>query len=128
MSKIIITAKEAPKAIGPYSHAVQVGDYIFASGQIPIDATTGDIVSGGIKEQTYEVFKNISAILNEVSLTLDDVFKTTIFLTDLANFAVVNEIYGSFFKENPPARSCVQVAGLPKGSMIEIEVIAYNKA
>ncbi|NCU39210.1 RidA family protein [Candidatus Saccharibacteria bacterium] len=126
MKKVINTDK-APKAIGPYSQAVEAAGFIFASGQIPIVPTTGEIVEGGIEEQTKQVLSNIQAILSEKSLCFADVVKTTVFLADMNDFAAVNAIYGEAFLENPPARSCVQVARLPKDVKIEIEIIASCK-
>jgi len=126
MKKVINTDK-APKAIGPYSQAVEAAGFIFASGQIPIVPTTGEIVEGGIEEQTKQVLSNIQAILAEKSLCFADVVKTTVFLADMNDFAAVNAIYGEAFLENPPARSCVQVARLPKDVKIEIEIIASCK-
>ncbi len=126
MKKVINTDK-APKAIGPYSQAVEAAGFIFASGQIPIVPTTGEIVEGGIEEQTKQVLSNIQAILDEKSLCFADVVKTTVFLADMNDFAAVNAIYGEAFQENPPARSCVQVARLPKDVKIEIEIIASCK-
>ncbi len=122
--KKIISTSEAPAAIGPYSQAVRVGSTIFCAGQIPLDPKTGQIVDGGITEQTQRVMKNISAVLKADGLTFENVVKTTIFLIDFADFQTVNEIYGSNFKSDPPARSTVQVAALPKGARVEIEVIA----
>lgn len=126
MKKVINTDK-APKAIGPYSQAVEAAGFIFASGQIPIVPTTGEIVEGGIEEQTKQVLSNIQAILSEKSLCFADVVRTTVFLADMNDFAAVNAIYGEAFLENPPARSCVQVARLPKDVKIEIEIIASCK-
>lgn len=123
MKKIISTA-DAPAAVGPYSQAVRVGSTIYCAGQIPLDPKSGQIVSGGIDVQTRRVMENITAVLKAEGLTFDSIVKTTIFLMDLADFQVVNEIYGSYFKQQPPARSTVQVAGLPKGARVEIEVIA----
>lgn len=122
--KKIISTSEAPAAIGPYSQAVRVGSTVFCAGQIPLDPKTGQIVEGGINEQTQRVMKNIGAVLKAEGLTFADVVKTTIFLIDFADFQTVNEIYGSNFKSDPPARSTVQVAALPKGARVEIEVIA----
>ena len=126
MKKVINTDK-APKAIGPYSQAVEAAGFIFASGQIPIVPATGEIVEGGIEEQTKQVLSNIQAILDEKNLCFADVVKTTVFLADMNDFAAVNAIYGEAFFENPPARSCVQVARLPKDVKIEIEIIATCK-
>ena len=122
--KEIISTSEAPGAIGPYSQAVRSGNFLFCSGQIPLDPKSGQIVSGDIAAQTRRVLDNIAAILKAEDLSLDHVVKTTIFLTNLGDFQTVNEIYGSYFKQDPPARSTVQVAALPKGANVEIEVIA----
>jgi 2-iminobutanoate/2-iminopropanoate deaminase len=122
--KKIISSPDAPAAIGPYSQAVRVGSTIYCAGQIPLDPKTGQIVSGGIDMQSRRVLDNIAAILRAEGLSLEDVVKTTIFLIDLADFETVNEIYATYLKQAPPARSTVQVAALPKGARIEIEVIA----
>ena len=122
--KKIISTSEAPAALGPYSQAVRVGSTIYCAGQIPLDPKTGEIVSGGIEAQTRRVMDNITAVLKAEGLSCDNVVKTTIFLADLADFQKVNEIYGSYFKQAPPARSTVQVAALPKGARVEIETIA----
>ena len=122
--KKIISTKEAPAAIGPYSQAVRSGNFLFCSGQIPLDPKSGQIVSRDIAAQTRRVLDNIAAVLRAEGLTFDNVVKTTIFLTDLGDFQKVNETYGSYFEQNPPARSTVQVAALPKGANVEIEVIA----
>src|SRR5690242_17555543 len=108
--KKVISTNQAPAAIGPYSQAVRSGGFVFCSGQIPLDPTSGEIVSGDITAQTRRVMDNIAALLGAEGLTFDHVVKTTVFLTNLAEFQTVNEIYGSYFKENPPARSTVQVA------------------
>jgi 2-iminobutanoate/2-iminopropanoate deaminase len=123
MKKIIFTGA-APQAIGPYSQAVRSGRFVFCSGQIPLDPKSGEIVSGDIATQTRRVLDNIGAILRMEGLTFNNVVKTTIFLTNLADFQTVNEVYGSYFKQDPPARSTVQVSALPKGANVEIEVIA----
>ena len=122
--KKIISTSEAPGAIGPYSQAVRSGSFLFCSGQIPLDPKSGEIVSGDIATQTRRVLDNIAAILRTAGLTFDHVVKTTIFLTSLGDFQTVNEIYGSYFKQDPPARSTVQVSALPRGANVEIEVIA----
>jgi len=124
MDKKRIQTNNAPAAIGPYSQAIQVGGLTFYSGQIPLDPQSGTIVEGGIVEQTRQVMANMGAMLQATGRGFDDVVKTTIYLTDLADFVTVNEIYGEFFGDVPPARACVQVAALPKGSEIEIEWIA----
>jgi 2-iminobutanoate/2-iminopropanoate deaminase len=126
--KKIISTSDAPAAIGPYSQAVRVGSTIYCAGQIPLDPKSGQIVAGGITEQTQRVMQNITAILKAENLTFDHVVKTTIFLIDFADFQTVNEIYGSHFKKDPPARSTVQVAALPKGARLEIEVIAVDES
>jgi 2-iminobutanoate/2-iminopropanoate deaminase len=122
--KKIISTSEAPGAIGPYSQAARSGRLLFCSGQIPLDPKTGELVQGDIAAQTRRVLDNIAAILRAEGLTFDHVVKTTIFLTNLGDFQTVNEIYGSYFKQDPPARSTVQVSALPKGANVEIEVIA----
>ena len=122
--KKIISTNDAPAALGPYSQAVRVGSTIYCAGQIPLDPKSGQIVSGGVDVQTRRVMDNITAVLKAEGLTTDNIVKTTIFLMDLGDFQTVNEIYGSYFKSAPPARSTVQVAGLPKGARVEIEVIA----
>ena len=127
MLKKQIQTTAAPAAIGPYSQAVRAGEFIFYSGQIPLDPATGAIVEGGIEAQTGQVMTNMRAMLHASGCDFSDVVKTTIYLTDLAGFATVNEIYGESFSEVPPARACVQVAALPKGAMIEIEWIATVK-
>jgi 2-iminobutanoate/2-iminopropanoate deaminase len=119
-----IQTSAAPAAIGPYSQAIQAGNLIFYSGQIPLDPQTGNMVAGGIVAQTRQVMTNMQAVLSASGRTFDDIVKTTIYLTDLADFATVNEIYGEFFTDVPPARACVQVAALPKGAAVEIEWIA----
>jgi 2-iminobutanoate/2-iminopropanoate deaminase len=122
--KKIISTSEAPAAIGPYSQAVRSGNFVFCSGQIPLDPKSGQIVSGDIATQTRRVLDNIGAVLKAEGLTFENIVKTTIFLTDLGDFQTVNETYGSYFKQQAPARSTVQVSALPKGAKIEIEVIA----
>jgi len=122
--KKIISTTDAPAAVGPYSQAVRVGSTIYCAGQIPLDPKSGQIVSGGIDAQTRRVLDNITAVLKAEGLTFDNIVKTTIFLTNLGDFQTVNEIYGSYFNQQPPARSTVQVPALPKGANIEIEVIA----
>ena len=124
MPKETVNTSAAPAAIGPYSQAVRCGKFLFLSGQIPIDPVTCELVTGSIEDQTNRVILNIKEILSSVGLSLNSVVKTTIFLTDLADFAAVNNIYGSYFEIDPPARSTIQVAGLPKGANVEIEVIA----
>jgi 2-iminobutanoate/2-iminopropanoate deaminase len=124
MAKEIIATDRAPQAIGPYSQGVRAGGLVLFSGQIPLDPTTGELVGRDIGEQAERVMENIAALLAEAGLGFGDVVKSTIFLTDLAHFAIVNEIYGRRFPAEPPARSTVEVQGLPRGAMLEIEVIA----
>lgn len=122
--KVIIQTDRAPQAIGPYSQAVKANGLIFASGQIPIDPQTGDFVSGGIQEQTEQVLKNLTAVLEAGGSGLHRVVKTTVFLLDMQEFGAMNEVYGRFFKDEPPARATVQAARLPRDARVEIEVIA----
>ena len=126
MKKVISTPK-APAAIGPYSQAIQVGNLIYTSGQIPIDPATGQLVEGGIKEQTRQSLSNIQAILQEAGLTMASVVKTTVFLADMADFAEMNSVYAEFFTEPYPARSAVAVKTLPKNALVEIEVVAEKE-
>jgi reactive intermediate/imine deaminase len=119
-----ITTKDAPSAVGPYSQAVRAGDLVFLSGQIPLDPATGQIVPGDISAQTERVLKSLEAVLVAAGGKLGDVVKTTIYLVDLAHFAVVNEVYGRFFHPPYPARATVQVAALPRGAHVEIDAIA----
>src|SRR5436309_5412304 len=126
MKKPIFTS-EAPAAIGPYSQGVRSGSFLFCSGQIPLDPKSGEIVSGDIAAQTRRVLDNIAAVLRAEGLTFDNVVKTTGFLTYLGDFQTVNEIYGSYFKQQPPSRSTVQISALPKGAKLEIEVIAASE-
>lgn len=122
--KKIISTKEAPAAVGPYSQAVRVGSTVYCAGQIPLDPKSGQIVPGDIGAQTRRVLENIAAVLRAESLGFENIVKTTVFLTNLSDFQTMNEIYGSYFKKEPPARSTVQVPALPKGAHVEIEVIA----
>jgi 2-iminobutanoate/2-iminopropanoate deaminase len=119
-----VQTDSAPKAIGPYSQAIKANGLVFASGQIPLDPTTMQIVEGGIREQTERVMNNLSAVLQAAGSSLDRVVKTTVFLADLADFAEMNETYGRFFGEAPPARSTVQVSRLPRDVRVEIDLIA----
>ena len=123
--KRVISTNYAPAAIGPYSQAIITGNMLFVSGQLGIDPATGDFVSGGVKEQTEQVFKNINAILKETGATLENVVKTTVFLADMADFSVMNEVYGKAFSAPYPARSAIAAKTLPKNGLVEIEVIAY---
>ncbi len=122
--KKIISTTEAPAAVGPYSQAVRVGSTVYCAGQIPLDPKSGQIVPGDIGAQTRRVLENIAAVLRAESLSFENIVKTTVFLTNLSDFQTVNEIYGSYFKKDAPARSTVQVPALPKGANVEIEVIA----
>lgn len=123
MKKTIIATTEAPGAIGPYSQAVQLGDFLFCSGQLGLDPASGNLANG-VQAQAEQAMKNVQAVLKAAGMNLDCIVKTTIFLTTMDNFPAVNEVYGSYFKGDKPARSTVAVAGLPKGGLVEIEVIA----
>jgi 2-iminobutanoate/2-iminopropanoate deaminase len=125
LTKTIIKPAKSPAAVGPYNHAVRVGDLLFCSGQIPLDPKDGTLVPGDIKAQTERVLQNIQAVLDDQGLTFAHVVKSTVFLTSLGDFAGLNEVYAKYFPENFPARSTVQVAGLPRGASVEIEVIAH---
>ncbi|MGE0526934.1 MAG: RidA family protein [Bdellovibrionales bacterium] len=122
--KTIHKTDKAPAPVGPYSQAVEAGGFLFCSGQISIDPLTDRVLTGPIQEQTRQVLENVRAVLENAGLGFRDVVKTTIFLTDMADFAAVNEIYAQYFNEDPPARSTIAVAGLPKAVRVEIEVIA----
>ena len=124
--KKIINTKNAPAAIGPYSQAVEVNGTLYISGQVPVDPATAKVVEGGIVEQTKQVMKNIEAILEEAGYKFSDVIKSTCLLSDMSSFASMNEIYGSYYKENPPARAAFAVKELPLGVMVEIETIAVK--
>ena len=124
MEKQIINTTGAPAPIGPYNQAMRVGDFLFVSGQIPMDAATGELVSSGIQDETEKVMENLAAILNEAGMDFSHIVKSSIFLTDMKQFALVNEVYAKYFTENAPARECVQVAALPKFVNVEISVIA----
>lgn len=121
-----ITSNNAPKAIGPYSPAVKLGDFVYVSGQLPVDPETNDIVEGGIQEQTYQVLKNVEALLAEMNLEMRHIVKTTVFMTNLSDFSLMNEIYSTYFADPYPARSTVEVKALPKGALIEIEAIVID--
>lgn len=127
MPKTIVATDRAPQAIGPYSQATRAGDLVFCSGQIGLDPATGNMVSGGIEAQTKRVLENLREVLGAAGATWDDVVRTTIYLVDLGDFAVVNRIYGESLGSalNPPARATVQVAALPKGAVVEIDAIAH---
>ncbi len=124
MTKKIINSSRAPKAIGPYSQAVEEGGFVFTSSVLPIDPVTGEIFSGDVQVQTEIILHNLENILQEAGCTLKNVVKTTVFMTDLTKFAEMNATYETFFKDNPPARSTVQVVALPKGGVVQIEAIA----
>ncbi len=122
--KRIIKTDKAPSAVGPYSQAVEINGILFISGQIAIDPLTGKLISGGIREQTEQILRNIGVILEAAGYNYNDVVKSTCFLSDISNFKVMNEVYSSFYSENPPARSAFAVKDLPLGALIEIETIA----
>jgi 2-iminobutanoate/2-iminopropanoate deaminase len=126
MKKHIISSEQAPAAVGPYSQAVAAGPFVFCSGQIPMNKA-GELVQGDIVVQTVQVLENLQAVLAAAGLTLGHVVKTTVFLADLADFSEMNRVYAEFFAEHPPARSTIQVAGLPKGAAVEIEAVAIRK-
>jgi len=126
MKKRVIQTEKGPKAIGPYSQAIQAGDLLFFSGQIPIDPKTGELIMGDIRKQTQQVLENIKGILESQRIGLEDVVKVTIFLKDMGNFSQVNEVYATYFPSSPPARSTVEVAKLPRDVDIEIEAIALT--
>lgn len=122
--KAIIKPKNSPAPVGPYNHAVRVGDFLFCSGQIPLDAQ-GNLVAGDIRAQTERVLENVKAILSDQGLMFANVVKSTVFMTNLGDFAAMNEVYGKFFTGDFPARSTIQVAALPRGASVEIEVVAH---
>ena len=124
--KKIINAPQAPKAIGPYSQAVEESGFVFTSGILPMDPVTGEIFGGDVKGQTELVLKNLESILKAAGMQLKHVVKTTVYMTDLTSFAEMNQVYESFFKENPPARTTVQVAALPKGSSVSLEAVVHK--
>jgi len=128
MRKQIIATEHAPKAIGPYSQAVDFGGLVFLSGQIPLDPKTGNLVAGGAAEQTRQVMENLGAVLHAAGIGYPEVLRSTIYLTNLEDFAKVNEVYGSYFPSEPPARATVQVAALPRGASVEIDMIAHRGA
>jgi 2-iminobutanoate/2-iminopropanoate deaminase len=125
--KEIISTTSAPQAIGPYSQAVRWNGMVFCSGQIPLDPATGQLVAGGIEEQTVRVLENLGAVLQAAGASFDSVLKTTIFVKDLGDFAKVNEVYGRYFPANPPARATVEAARLPRDVRVEIEAVAFVK-
>jgi 2-iminobutanoate/2-iminopropanoate deaminase len=127
MSKRIVRTEQAPQAIGPYSQAVVGGDFVYVAGQLALDPRTGQLVPGDVRIQTKRVMENIKAILEGAGTSLSNVVKTTVFLRDMNDFGAMNEIYGSYFQEDPPARSTFQVAKLPRDGAVEIEVVALAK-
>ncbi len=126
MERQVVNTAQAPKAIGPYSQGIRVGDFIFCAGQAGLDPATGRLVEGGIEAETRRVLKNLSAVLDEAGTSLKNVVKTTVFLTDMNEFKTMNAVYAEFFPSNPPARSTVQVARLPADARVEIEAIAVS--
>ena len=124
MEKIIISTDKAPKAIGPYSQAIKVGNMIFTSGQLPMDPTTGELVNTDIKSEARQSLNNVKSVLEEAGATLNEVVKVTVFIKDMNQFGDINEVYGEFFNEHKPARSTVEVARLPKDANVEIEAVA----
>ncbi|OGQ04618.1 MAG: reactive intermediate/imine deaminase [Deltaproteobacteria bacterium RBG_19FT_COMBO_46_12] len=124
MSKRVIQTEKAPKAIGPYSQAIQAGNFLFLSGQIPLDPKTGNLMKGDIQKQTQQVLENIKGVLESQGLKMENVVKTTLFLKDIANFNQVNEVYATYFPSSPPARSTVEVTKLPRDADMEMEAIA----
>ena len=124
MKRVVVRTEAAPRAVGPYSQAVWAGDLLFCAGQIPLDPATGQMVTGGVVEQTQRVLENVQAVLASQGLTLANVVKTTVFLSDMELFGAMNEVYGKYFPLDPPARSTVEVARLPKEALVEIEVVA----
>ena len=127
MSKECVFASVAPAALGPYSHANKAGNFIFASGQLGLDPATGALVEDDVKAQAKQALQNLAIVLKASGCSLSDVIKTTVFLKDIRDFAAVNEVYGSFFQKDFPARSAIQVAALPKDGLVEIEAIAYKE-
>jgi len=127
-TKLIIKPAKSPAPVGPYNHAVRAGDLLYSAGQIPIIPETGHLIAGDIRAQTEQVLENVKAILEDQKLTFDDVVKTTVFLTNLADFPAMNEVYGKYFQSDFPARSTIQVAALPRGANVEIEFIASYPA
>ncbi|MCS6848508.1 MAG: RidA family protein [Anaerolineae bacterium] len=123
-TRAIIHTDAAPKAIGPYSQAIVAGGLVFCSGQIPIDPATGELVAGGVEEQTHRVLTNLKAVLEAAGSSLDRVLKTTVFLQNMGDFAAMNAVYATYFSNDPPARSTVEVAKLPRNALVEIECIA----
>jgi len=128
MSKKVVATEKAPQAIGPYSQGIVAGPFVFVSGQIALDPATGELISGDVRAHTERIMENIKAILAAAGLSLDAIVKCSIFLKDMSDFATVNEVYGSYFGDDPPARATVAVSTLPKGAPVEIDAIAYHAA
>ena len=126
MEKKIIATSKAPAAIGPYSQAIRIGEFLYTSGQISLDPESMKMITGDIEVETEKVLKNIEAILKEDGRNLNNIIKTTVYLTDLSEFARMNQVYEKFFTDTKPARACVQVAALPKGAKVEIDVVAHS--
>ena len=126
MKKKIIATPKAPAAIGPYSQAIRIGEFLYTSGQISLDPESMKMITGDIEVETEKVLKNIEAILKDDGLSLNNIIKTTVYLTDLSEFARMNQVYEKFFTDTKPARACVQVAALPKGAKVEIDVVAHS--
>ncbi|MDD2452534.1 MAG: RidA family protein [Synergistaceae bacterium] len=126
MKKVISTDK-APAAVGPYSQAIKAGNFLFCSGQIPVDPSTGQFVEGGVEQQAEQVLRNVKAVLEGAGYSLSDVIKATVFAVNMADFAAVNGVYARFFEKEPPARSFVEVGALPKGALVEVEVVAWKE-
>lgn len=124
--KQVVFAEKAPAAVGPYSHAIDCGSMVFLSGQIPLVPETGALAEGGIEAQARQMFANIKSVLDSCGLTFDNVVKTTVFMADLKDFNSFNDIYAKYFPKDPPARSCVQAAALPKGALVEAECICVK--
>jgi 2-iminobutanoate/2-iminopropanoate deaminase len=124
--KKVVATKDAPQPIGPYSQAIKAGGFVFASGQIALDPATGKLIEGDIKAQTERVLKNLTAVLAAAGSSMDRVVRTTVFLKNISDFPAMNEVYGQFFKNEPPSRSTVQVGALPKDSLLEIDVVALQ--
>jgi len=125
MKKEVVSTESAPKAIGPYSQAIKAGDFVFCSGQIALDAQSGQVISGGVEEQTKKVLENLKAVLEKAGATLENVVKTTVFLKDMNDFVKMNSVYAQYFTSNPPARAAVEAARLPKDVLVEIEAVAF---
>lgn len=127
ITKTVVSTEHAPKAIGPYSQAIRAGEFVFTAGQIGLDPSSMELVRGGVEAQTRQVLTNLKHVLEAAGSGMDRVIKTTVFLSEMGNFAAMNAVYSEFFPENPPARSTVAVAGLPKGALVEIEAVALVK-